>query len=151
MDCWPSFQVFTFRGFSFSVERYQEYICGCLVDSGFINCDITFKQHNNGNYFQDGSISVQINGNPLKDKILSSFEYDICVTMGDRLMMYIAASQMNINEPALLMMASLLGVTRERKEYVTNEPTICNIFTTNQQIVKVAFKFVNPDRLIEFY
>lgn len=151
MDRWPSFQVFTFREFTFSAERYQEYISGCLVNSGYINCDITFKQHNNGDYFQGGRISVQIKGNPLTEKILSSFEFDTCVTMGDRLMMYICARQSNVNDTSLYMMAALLGITRERKEYVTNEPTVGNIFTTNQQIVRVAFKFVNPDRLIEFY
>lgn len=148
---WPSFQTFTFREFSFSVESYKEYICGCLVSSGYINCDITFKQLNNGDYYQSGRITVQIKDNPLQDKILSSFEFDTCVTMGDRLMMYIAARQSNINETSLLMMASLLGITREKKDYVTNEPTVGNIFTSNQRIARVAFKFSNPDRLIEFY
>ena len=151
MDNWPSFQYFTFREFSFSVDSYKEYIAGCLINSGYINCVIHFKQHNNGDYFQGGLISVQIKGNPLSDKILSSFEFDTCVTMGDRLMMYIAAQQSNVNETALYLMAKLLGTTRERKEYVTNEPTVANIFTTNQKIAKVAFKFTNPDRLIEFY
>ena len=151
MDRWPSFQTFTFREFSFSADRYEEYIGGCLVNSGYIKCDISFKQENNGDYFKGGLIRVRIGNNPLADKILSSFDFDTCVTMGDRLMMYIAARQCNVNETSLYMMASLLGVTRERKEYVTNEPTVCNVFTTNQQICKVAFKFANPDRLIEFY
>ena len=151
MDHWPSFQVFTFREFTFSVERYQEYVSGCMVNSGYINCRITFKQHNNGDYFKGGRISVQIKENPLTEKILSSFEFDTCVTMGDRLMMYICAEKTNVNDTSLLMMRTLMGHTRERKEYVTNEPTVGNVFTTNQQIVRVAFKFVNPDRLIEFY
>lgn len=151
MDRWPSFQTFTFREFSFPAERYQEYVAGCLVNSGYINCEIVFKQHNNGNYFQGGLITVQIKGNPLTDKILSSFEFDNCVTMGDRLMMYIAPRQTNVNEPPLLMIASLMGLTRERKEYAPNEPTVGNVFTTNQQIARVAFKFANPVRLIEFY
>ncbi|MBO4800912.1 MAG: hypothetical protein J5545_03505 [Bacteroidaceae bacterium] len=151
MDQWPNFQVFTFREFSFSVESYKEYICGCLVNSGYVNCVVTFKQHNNGNYHLGGVISVQIRNNPLKDKILSSFEFDSCVTMGDRLMMYIGANHSNVDDTSLHMMTSFMGYTRERKDYVTNEPTVGNIFTTNQQIVRIAFKFVNPDRLIEFY
>lgn len=151
MDKWPNFQVLTFREFSFSVESYKEYVSGCLVNTGFINCEITFKQHNNGDFTQGGLITVHIKDNPLKDKILSSFEFDTCVTMGDRLMMYIAAKQSNVTDTALQMMASILGDTRERKEYVLNEPTVGNIFTTNKQIARLAFKFVNPDRLIEFY
>lgn len=151
MDRWPSFQTFTFREFTFPVDRYEEYIGGCLVNSGYIKCGISFKQDNNGDYFQGGLIRVRIHNNRLTDRILSAFEFDTCVTMGDRLMMYIAARKSNVNETSLQMMASLLGVTRERKEYATNEPTVCNVFTTNQQICKVAFKFANPDRIIEFY
>ena len=150
MDRWPNFQTLTFREFTFSAESYKEYVCGCQVDSGFINCSITFKQNNNGNYHQGGRISVEIKGNPLSKKILSTFDFDTCVTMGDRLMMYIAARRSNVYEPSLFMMAKLLGTTREEKDYVTNEPTVANIFT-NQQIVRVAFKFTNPDRMIEFY
>lgn len=151
MDHWPSFQIFTFRDFHFTVDYYKEYIGGCLVNLGYVKCDIYFKQENNGDYFQGGLIRVRIHSNPLPGKILSAFEFDTCVTMGDRLMMYIAARQSNVNETSLYMMARMLGVTRERKEYVTNEPTVCNVFTTNQQIFRVAFKFTNPDRLIEFY
>ena len=37
------------------------------------------------------------------------------------------------------------------EEYVENEPVIGNVFTIDQKVAKVAFRFVNPDRLIEFY
>ena len=72
MDRWPNFQTLTFKEFSFSVEGYKEYIAGCLVNSGFVNCEIAFKQHNNGNFCRGGRISVQVKGNALKGKILSS-------------------------------------------------------------------------------
>lgn len=43
------------------------------------------------------------------------------------------------------------GVFSKEKKYVENEPIICNVFTIDQKVAKVAFRFVNPDRLIEFY
>lgn len=45
----------------------------------------------------------------------------------------------------------MFGYTRDKKVYVKNEPIIANVFTINQKVAKDAFKFVNPDRLIEFY
>ena len=39
----------------------------------------------------------------------------------------------------------------KKKKYVENEPIIGNVFTIDQKVAKVAFRFVNPDRLIEFY
>ena len=37
------------------------------------------------------------------------------------------------------------------EEYVENEPVIGNVFTINQKVVKLAFCFINLDRLIDFY
>ena len=151
MDHWPNFQALTFREFSFSAERYEEYVEGCLVASGQTNCFITFKQQNNDDFHQAGLIDVKIHRNSLEEEVISSFEFDTCVTMGDRLMMYISAKRSNVTDTALLLMSATLGHTREQKTYKKNEPIVGNIFTTNQQIVKVAFKLVDPVRLIEFY
>ena len=81
MDRWPNFQTLTFREFSFSAERYKEYLGGCVIASGYVNCLIHFKQHNNGDYHQSGIITVRIQNNPLADKILSSFEFDTRVKL----------------------------------------------------------------------
>lgn len=45
----------------------------------------------------------------------------------------------------------VMGYSRKKKKYVENEPIIGNVFTIDQKVAKVAFRFVNPDRLIEFY
>lgn len=49
------------------------------------------------------------------------------------------------------MVGMLMGTTREEKNYVENEPIIGNVFTVDYKVARVAFRFVNPDRLIEFY
>ena len=151
MDTWSPFQTFTFQEFPFPVDRYEEYIGGRLVAQGNVHFNIKFKQHKEGCYTQGGVITVNLVNNPLYNKILSSFEFDTCITMGDRLMFYIYAQESNVQDVSLEMVGGILGYTRRQKNYVKNEPIIANVFTINQNVAKVAFKFVNPERLIEFY
>lgn len=150
MNCCSQFQELSFNEFSFSAERYKDYVGGYLIYSGFITSNLVFKQHKKED-FKCGLISVQIQHNPFPDKILSSFEFDRCVIKNDRLIMYSCANQSNVLDTNLLIMASLNGFTREKKEYKNNEPTVCEIISTNKQIVRVTFKLVNPERFIEFY
>lgn len=151
MDKWPNFLAFTFKEFPFPVDRYIEYVDGNVVSEGEIHFMIKFKQHNGGNYHQEGLITVDLENNPLENKILSHFEFDNCVTMGDRLMFYINAEQSNVEDVAIQMVGMLMGTTREEKNYVENEPIIGNVFTVDYKVARVSFRFVNPDRLIEFY
>ena len=151
MDQWPAFQTLTFKEFPFAVDRYEEYIGGKLVTQKNVNLNIKFKQHSNGAFTNGGLITVDLINNPISDKICSSFEFDRCITMGDRLMFYIYAQTSNIHDVSLDMVGAMLGYTRSCKNYEANEPIIANVFTVNQQVAKVAFKLVNPDRLIEFY
>lgn len=73
------------------------------------------------------------------------------ITNNDRLVFYINAEQSNINDAGLLAIGMVMGYSRKKKKYVENEPIIGNVFTIDQKVAKVAFRFVNPDRLIEFY
>ena len=148
MDSWPSFQIFTFNEFTFPVNRYVEYIDGNITSQKSITCNIIFKQHNNV-FCNNGLITVDIHNNPIQNKILSHFEFDTCITMGDRLLFYIYATNTNINDTALQMIGGLMGFTRDTKNYIHNEPIIGNVFTVNHNVAKITFKFEN--RLIEFY
>lgn len=66
-------------------------------------------------------------------------------------MFYINAEESNINDSGLWAIGMVMGYSRKKKKYVANEPIIGNVFTIDQKVAKVAFRFVNPDRLIEFY
>lgn len=77
--------------------------------------------------------------------------FDNCITNNDRLVFYINAEQSNINDAGLSAIGMVMGYSRKKKKYVENEPIIGNVFTIDQKVAKVAFRFVNPDRLIEFY
>lgn len=151
MDRWPIFQTLTFREFPFPVDRYEEYVDGKLISQGEVHFEIRFKQHNGGIFTKAGLITVNLQNNPVPEKILSKFEFDNCITNNDRLVFYINAEQSNINDAGLLAIGMVMGYSRKKKKYVENEPIIGNVFTIDQKVAKVAFRFVNPDRLIEFY
>lgn len=150
MDTWPSFQTLNFMEFSFHVNKYNEYINGNLVSTGMTDFNIVFKQHNHGYLQNGGLITVDLINNPLTSKIISKMDFDLCITMGDRLMFYIYAEKSNVDDFALNMAGEILGYTRNEKNYTKNEPIICNVFTEKYNVIKVAFRFVNPIRMIEF-
>lgn len=159
MDKWPSFQTLTFREFEFTAKQCIEYVDGNVNLKSNVNLKIIFKQHNGGNYNNGGLITVDIidlnkncaaNAGVLNNKIIPHIEFDTCITMDDRLMFYIHAEKSNIWDFALQMVGDMMGFTRPEKNYVANEPIIGNVFTEQGNIAKIAFRFVNPDRLIEF-
>lgn len=83
MDRWPIFQTLTFREFLFPVDRYEEYVDGKLISQGEVHFEIRFKQHNGGIFTKAGLITVNLQNNPIPEKILSKFEFDISQTMID--------------------------------------------------------------------
>lgn len=116
MDTWSPFQTFTFQEFPFPVDRYEEYIGGRLVAQGNVHFNIKFKQHKEGCYTQGGVITVNLVNNPLDNKILSSFEFDTCITMGDRLMFYIYAQESNVQDVSLEIGRWYLGIYKKTEK-----------------------------------
>lgn len=150
-DNWPMFQDFSFQEFDFPVDRYEEWKDGRMVASGEVHFNIHFKYNAGGLFSRNTSIDVQIENNPMSQKIISSVKFDRATANGDRILFYIAAEQTNVQNTALLMLSSMLGYTRNSKYYDSNEPVIASVFTINYNVAKVSFSFGNPDRLIEFY
>ena len=79
MDRWPIFQTLTFREFPFPVDRYEEYVDGKLISQGEVHFEIRFKQHNGGIFTKAGLITVNLQNNPIPEKILSKFEFAECI------------------------------------------------------------------------
>ena len=42
-DNWPSFLDFSFQEFSFSVDRYKEWVAGRMISSGATHFNVYFK------------------------------------------------------------------------------------------------------------
>ena len=150
-DNWPMFLDFSFQEFHFPVDRYEEWEAGKLVASGEVHFDIRFKYNNGGLFSRKTSIDVQLDNNPMPQKIISCVKFDRATTNGERILFYIAAEQTNVQNTALLMLSSMLGYTRDYKYYDSNEPIFASVFTINHNVAKVSFSFGNPDRQIEFY
>lgn len=66
-------------------------------------------------------------------------------------MFYSTPATTNVQNTTLALLSSIIGYTREQKNYEDNEPVVASIFTINQNVVKMAFSLANPDRLIEIF
>lgn len=44
----------------------------------------------------------------------------------------------------------LFGYTCDSKQYENDEPICCSIYTENQNIVKIAFSYEDPEYMIEY-
>lgn len=150
-DNWPMFQDFSFQEFRFPVDRYKEWEAGRLVASGDVHFNIYFKYNSGGFFSQNVCIDVQLENNPMSRKIISTIKFDRATANGDRILFYVAAEQTNVQNTALAMLSSLLGYTRSKKYYDSNEPIFASVFTINHNVAKVSFSFSNPDRQIDFF
>lgn len=150
-DNWPSFLDFSFQEFSFSVDRYKEWVAGRMISSGATHFNVYFKYDKNGFFSNKVSIEVKVEGNPFPQKLLSNFKFDRAITSGDRILFYIAAEESNVQNTSVMMLANIIGSTRHSKFFESNEPVLASVFTINQNVAKVSFSFGNPDRLIELY
>lgn len=144
MDTFTPFQSFDFDHFEFQAIKYEEYSKGKLISSGNTNLIIFVKQHQN-------QINVTLLDNMLESKIQSEFEFDILITLHDRLQLTIFPQKTNVEDSIFIVLKQIMDYTRKCKNFTSTEPIVGHIFTDNSNIVKVSFKMANPERLIEFY
>lgn len=149
-DQWPAMQEFSFKEFSFPVDRYEEWVEGERVSSGRVKFNIVFKDKRHVLFFKD-NIKVEFDENKVGDKILSKFDFDKALTSGDRFLFFTAAKSSNVENMSINWLSHIAGFTRKSKMYSSNEPVIGSVFTINHDVAKVSFTFGNGNRLIEFY
>ena len=150
-DNWPMLQDFTFQEFNFPVDRYEEWEKGRIIASGEVRFNIRFKYKMGGLFSKKRYIDVALGNNPLLMKVVSKIKFDRATTNGERILFYIAAEQTNVQHVALDTLSSLLGYTRGRKYFDSNEPIFASVFTINHNVAKISFSFCNPDRQLDFY
>ena len=145
MDTFEPFQVFIFDNFTFNAARYEEYSQGKLLSQGNIFMPIICKTQDNG------IIKTYIANNTLEEEILSEFEFDMRITLHDRMQLTIAPRQTNVEDIYFSYLEWCVPYTREYKSFAQNEPIVGHLFLKNMTIVKITFKMTNPERIIEFY
>ncbi|MBQ6277983.1 MAG: hypothetical protein IJK62_14905 [Bacteroidales bacterium] len=142
----PILSVVTFDPFFFKPIRFEEYQDGTLIKQGKTDICITMEIVKVNYTYNGYTIKIQLRDNNIANDIDTSFEFDICYRMGNRLLMLICPEDSNDNE-----FIRAFGKTRQSKNYSKNEPWAGSIFTKNGRVAKVSFSLNNPQRLIEFY
>ena len=145
MDRFEPFQIFRFDSFVFNATRYEKYRLGKLLSRGKIFMPIICKTQENG------IIKTYIANNTLEKEILSEFEFDMLITLHDRMQLTIAPRQRNVEDIYFSYLEWCVPYTREYKSFAQNEPIVGHLFLKNMTIVKIIFKMTNPERIIEFY
>ena len=144
MDTFTPFQIFDFDYFEFQTQRYEEYSKGKLISNGYANFIISIKKN-------QSQIDVKLLSNTLVSKIKSESEFDVLISLQDRLQLTIFPKMTNVNDILFSILKWSINYTRESKNFIPTEPFVCHIFTNKMNIVKMSFKMTNPERLIEFH
>lgn len=138
-DEWPAMHNFTFQEFSFRGRNFEMWEAGRIIRSGVFNANIHCIY--NGGVYNPTSIEVSIFDNPLSEFLLSKIEFDRAICLGERIMFYSTPESTNVQNTTLAMLSSIVGYTREQKFYEDNEPIAASIFTINQSVVKMSFRW----------
>jgi hypothetical protein len=148
-DKFEAFLQLDKQNFSFLPARYEVWKTGQMVENGNINKPIIATVSD-----VDGEEKVVVTfiDQKLNIQLASTNIYDLFTTSVDRLQLLTIPQQTNAeNNMAIQMFKMTIGPTRAFKNFNTNEPYCCNIFTINGTINKITFSFSNPEKLIEFY
>lgn len=144
MDTFEPFKKFEFKNIIIPIKRYEEYSNGKLLSKGYTSLTVIVEQ------LQD-KIVVHLADSDLSSKILNEFEFDLFITLNDRLQLTINPKKSNIKDTTFQMLTYIIGYTRDNKNFTSLEPIVGHVFTDNMNIKKISFKMSNPERLIEFY
>lgn len=144
MDTFEPFKEFQFKNIILPIKRYEEYSKGKLISKGSTSLTIVIEQ-------LEKKIQVHLVESNLETIISSEFEFDLFITLNDRLQLTINPRKSNIQDATLQMITHVIGYTRESKNFTSNEPIVGHVFTNDMNVVKIAFKMSSPERLIEFY
>lgn len=145
MDRYNTMQYVRLSDMTFRPHQYVEYSGGHVKSQGLTNLSISISSD------ASGEIKVALLGNDITKKISSSFIFDKCLTLDDRLLMFISPKKTN-TDILVLNTLNAIGIphTRFLKLFSSIEPVVGSIFTENGRIVKISFTISGPERLIEF-
>ncbi len=147
-DRFESSQRIEKQNFEFKPSRYETWIDGKIVSSGITESIISAKI-----IMQDGSEKVEITflDANLNTELAQKNIFDEFVTGTDRLELIIIPEETEVEIMAMTLFKMMIGATRQRKDFNSNEPFCVNLFLQKGVIAKVTFTFSNPEKLIEFY
>lgn len=137
------------KGFRFSFEAKT-----CKVITEFDEITLPTNVKINAIQNEDESVNFTIINNAFE--IESRITFDIVYTSTDRIYCATVPEKTNINDsydflrfktsaPLLFNM-----ITREFKDFSKTEPYVCSAFTIDSVVKRLAFRFENPVKIIQF-
>ena len=134
--------------FTFYPDRFEIWKSGKLISSGKTTSPIIAEVIKVDNYEK---VKINFNEKSLNREIANLNIFDEYRTSNDRLQLITLPAETNHIYQGFKTLLLIIGPTRQRKYFESNEPFCCNLFTINNAIKKVTFAFSNPEKLIEFY
>ena len=147
-DNFKPFQQLQKRDFNFHPTRFETWKGGKMVNSGKTNSLISARVVQQGGIEK---VEVTFTDSNLNKELVEKNVFDEFVTAIDRLLLITIPIETNVDNVALAIFRMTVGATRQKKNFDYGEPFCCNLFIQSGSIVKVAFSFSNPERLITFY
>jgi hypothetical protein len=134
--------------FAFCPNRYEIWMKGELIDSGKTKNEIVaeVKLAN-----KTEIVEVTFSDSTLYKEMSNLNEFDAFISLSDRLMLCIVPLETNVWNGGITSLLNTIGHTRKEKNFKSNEPYCCNIFTIKGCVAKLTFSFSNPEKLLEFY
>lgn len=135
--------------FNFSFEPKR-----CRIISEYDDIVLPTNVKINVSQNEDESVNFTIINNSFE--IESRITFDIVYTSNDRFYCATVPDMTNINQSDAFIKFKLSApigfpmITREYKDFSRTEPYVCSVFTINSVVKKLAFRFENPVKIIEF-
>lgn len=153
MDSYIPLRQFLLHDFLFTPSHYVVYRGGELIEQSNISAIISVKSDNNMVTKQGGKIYVSLTTSKSFPRLDRTAQFDICITLHDRIMLVIYPHTTDAKLPFFQMLDSfgVMPYTREAKYFKSTEPAIACIFTENGEVVKMSFTTPHPETMIEFF
>lgn len=145
-DKFEPFNGVTIQKLRVSFDKYIVWQDGSIIDEGFKTT--TFTCTPTAVYAGNKALINLDDITPFANHISTSeMTFDIFITATDRLQFWNIPTRGNGDKsPAISMMKMVVGATRGDYDFARREPYVCNLFLVNQEIAKVTFSFVNPEK-----
>lgn len=136
--------------FCFESSHYKIWQDGNLIKSQKSHADII--SINSIKYDESKFCVVTINSTIDKDILAEVIEFDMFVSLNDRLQLLLLPANDQINQCVGITASKMVfDSTRDTYDIPSNKPYACNFFSQNGDIKKITLSFNYPEKLIEFY
>jgi len=148
-DNFPPFQALQSSHTEFSASRYETWMEGTMIDGGECKTVINISPSRKSNNQETNTVSL--NWAKGKAAIAQKFVFDVGFSQNDRLTYATILKESSTDCVGIIAIRNVTGITNNAVSSEKNVPYCGNMFLKYGVLVKLAFAFSNPEKLIEFY